>query len=353
MHGNLAEPDLRGLDTNRRAILMTEGGKSVWSYDPQKSAEELFDSVRQQIEAFNPEATHVFSFAVQTTQPQVTISNVPRPVDGPKTREAAVAGSFYPADAEELSRLVDQYLATDQPQTKTTCPAVMVPHAGLRYSGSIAGRVFSRVNVPDTVIVIGPKHTQSGVEWSVAPHEKWMIPGAEVASDPQLAQQLVDEIPGLQLDSAAHQGEHGIEVELPFLAKLNPQVKVVGIAIGAGTLQHCRQFAEGLVRVLRKQDQQPLLVISSDMNHFANDEENRRLDEVAMQALERLDPTDVFETVTGNGISMCGVRPAVMIMETLRQLGSLTKCERVAYETSGSVSGDKSRVVGYCGMLFS
>jgi AmmeMemoRadiSam system protein B len=88
------------------------------------------------------------------------------------------------------------------------------------------------------------------------------------------------------------------------------------------------------------------------MNHFATDEENRRLDEMALSALDGLDPEEVYETVTGNGISMCGLLPAVIVLETLRLLGNLRKAERVGYATTADVTGDSSRVVGYAGMLF-
>ena len=88
------------------------------------------------------------------------------------------------------------------------------------------------------------------------------------------------------------------------------------------------------------------------MNHYATDAENRRLDAIALEALDRLDPAGVYETVTDNQISMCGILPAVMVLETLRRLGRLTKSERVGYATSADVSGDTSRVVGYAGMMF-
>jgi AmmeMemoRadiSam system protein B len=126
---------------------------------------------------------------------------------------------------------------------------------------------------------------------------------------------------------------------------------VVGIAIGAGDLPRCRAFAKQLAEVLRREPSMPLLVISSDMNHFATDEENRRLDEMAIAAMQTLDAERLYETVMRHQISMCGVLPAVIVMETLRELGRLRKCERVAYATSADVSGDTSRVVGYAGML--
>jgi AmmeMemoRadiSam system protein B len=228
----------------------------------------------------------------------------------------------------------------------------MVPHAGLRYSGRIAAATLQRVQIPDTVIIICPKHTRMGVDWAVAPHQAWSLPAGQVASDPDLARRLAAEIPGLELDAAAHRAEHAIEVQLPLLARLNPGARVVGVAIGPSDFDQCRRFSEGLAAVVRELDPPPLLVISSDMNHYASDAENRRLDELALAALERVDPAGVYETVSDHHISMCGLLPAVIVLETLRQLGSLSKCRRVAYATSAEVSGDESRVVGYAGMLF-
>jgi AmmeMemoRadiSam system protein B len=227
----------------------------------------------------------------------------------------------------------------------------MVPHAGLIFSGAIAAKTLARAKIPSTVIVIGPKHTPHGVEWAVAPQATWSIPGANIASDPELARRLCEAIGGLELDAAAHAQEHGIEVELPFIARLAPQAKVVGIAIGGGDLARCRQFAAGLTNVIKSLPEPPLLVISSDMNHYASDAENRRLDEMALAAMETLDPAKLYETVTSKHISMCGMLPAVIVMETLRNLGQLKRSERVAYATSGDVNGDLSRVVGYAGML--
>ena len=88
------------------------------------------------------------------------------------------------------------------------------------------------------------------------------------------------------------------------------------------------------------------------MNHFATDAENRRLDALALAALERLDPAEVYNTVTEHNISMCGMLPAIIVLQTLRLLGCLNRAERLDYATSADVTGDTSRVVGYAGMLF-
>ncbi len=350
MHGTVGDPDLRGIDMRRRAVLVMERGRAGLVFDPARSPEEAVEEAAGQARVSEPAVAPVLSLEVNTTEPRVVVSTAPRPVAGPAVRPAGVAGAFYPREAAALSALVDEMLAGER--SAEPWPAAMVPHAGLRFSGHIAAAVLRRLAIPKTVIVIGPKHTSHGMEWAVAPHQQWALPGGAVASDPELARELAQAIPGLALDAAAHQQEHAIEVELPFLARLAPQVRVVGIAIGEGDLMACRRFAEGLAEVLRRREDRPLLLISSDMNHFAADAENRRLDEMALAALERLDPEEVYRTVRGNHISMCGLLPAVIVMETLQRLGGLGKAERVGYATSADVTGDRSRVVGYAGMLF-
>ena len=228
----------------------------------------------------------------------------------------------------------------------------LVPHAGLIYSGRIAADVLRRIEMPESIIVIGPKHTSLGVEWAVAPHKTWSLPGITVASDRELADQLCQAIDGLQLDAAAHQHEHAIEVELPWLARWAPDSRVVGIAIGNANFERCQQFAAGLATVLQDRLDRTLLIISSDMNHFANDAETRRVDALAIAAMEAIDPERLYRTVRDNQISMCGMLPACMVLECLRQLEHLNESQTVAYGTSADVSGDTSRVVGYAGMLF-
>ncbi len=330
---------------------MSEANKSAWVVDPAKSAEELLQAAAAECQTRQPELARITSLSVVATATPFSMANVPRAQKGGNTRPAAVAGMFYPDAVDELSRTVQELF--DQPKaTKQPWRAAMVPHAGLKYSGKIAAAVLDRIEVPETVIVIGPKHTRLGVEWAVAPHETWQLPGITVASDMELAQQLADSIPDLQLDAGAHMREHAIEVELPLLAHVAPNSRVVGIAIGPADWERCQQFAEGLASVLQQREERVLLVISSDMNHFANDAETRRLDEIALTALETLKPEEVFHKVRDNHISMCGMLPAVMVLDTLNRIEPLQKCERVGYATTADTTGDKERVVGYAGMLF-
>ncbi|HUY91561.1 MAG TPA: AmmeMemoRadiSam system radical SAM enzyme [Pirellulales bacterium] len=351
MHGALATPDLRGFDPRRRALLILEAAKSSLAFAADLAAGDLLRRAAEQVAFAEPEAASVFSLAAVANAAEVFVSHAPRPRAGATIRPAAMAGKFYPADRAALDALLDELLSGPA-CAAGPWRAAMAPHAGLRYSGRVAAETLRRIEIPETVIVLGPKHTPHGVEWAVAPHRAWSLPGGTLAADPELAQRLARAIPGLQLDAAAHAEEHAIEVELPFLHRLAPEARVVGIAIGGGSLARCRQFAAGLAECLRGERKPPLLLVSSDMNHFASDEENRRLDEIALAALETLDPERLYETVAGQHISMCGLLPAVIVLETLRRLGQLHRAERVAYSTSADATGDRRRVVGYAGMLF-
>ena len=350
MHATVESPDLRGIDAERRAVMVTESGRTAWHFQRDASAAELVQKASAAAKVGSSAAAQILSFAASSSASMISNTSVPVPQSGTAIRPAALAGKFYPADADALAKMVDDCLG-EIPGVKEDWPAIMVPHAGLRFSGRVAGQTLKRVTIPDTVLIIGPKHTGQGVEWAVAPHSTWQLPGSTMASDPEFAQLLAERIDGLELDAAAHAQEHSIEVELPLLARLAPSVKVVGITIGGGSLDRCLRFGQQLATVISGMPSPPLLIISSDMNHFATDEENRRLDEIALQAMESLDPALLFETVRANQISMCGVLPAVIVLETLKHLGQLGKTIRTAYATSADTTADKSRVVGYAGML--
>ncbi len=262
-----------------------------------------------------------------------------------------MAGTFYPEDPQQLARLVDDLLSVPPAEVRD-CSAVLLPHAGYHFSGRLAAATLAATRIPDTVIIIGPKHTNVGVDWAVAPHATWLLPGMAVHSDLALARWLAKSIPGLTLDANAHEREHAIEVELPLIARLAPRARVVGIVMGSGNWERCQAFASALAKVIRGMSKPPLLIISSDMNHFATDAENRELDALALTKLEQLDAQGLYHTVRDHHISMCGMLPAVVVLETLRQLGRLHDCRRIGYATSADATGDTSHVVGYAGLTF-
>ena len=349
MHGTVEQPELSGIDPAWRAVLVASGPKWSVSFDPKKMPEELLDEALRRLRLPDPSGSAVCSMAVVSTESQSAASNVPHPQAGALVRPAAVAGQFYPAAAADAEKMLDEML----PERPTPEPwaAAMVPHAGWIYSGRLAADVLSRLEFPERVIVISPKHRPVGAEWAVAPHETWSLPTGGVPSDPELARQLAEAVDGLELDAVAHAQEHSIEVQLPIIARLAPESRVVGIAIHGGGYKAIAKFADQLAHLLERLPSRPLLVISSDMNHFADDAKTRKLDRMALDAMEELDPEKLFNTVRHNEISMCGMLPAVLVMETLRRLDSLNTCEPVGYATSADTTGDPQRVVGYAGML--
>jgi AmmeMemoRadiSam system protein B len=200
--------------------------------------------------------------------------------------------------------------------------------------------------------VLCPQHRAGGARWAVAPQRRWSFPGGTLDSDQGLAGRLAAAIPGLELDATPHRQEHAIEVQLPLLARLAPAIRVVGITVGEAALPELLRFGVAMSVVLRDMPKRPLLVISSDMNHFADVGETRRLDGLALEAIATRDPEQVYETVRQNRISMCGMASCVVAMEALRWLGCLNRCEAVGRATSADAGGPVDRVVGYAGMLF-
>ncbi|MFM9963878.1 MAG: AmmeMemoRadiSam system radical SAM enzyme [Planctomycetaceae bacterium] len=350
MHGTIAEPDVSGIDSATRGVLVTERNKQGFVFDRRLSAEQLARDASQLAQVVAPEWAQLFSLRALSSCDRFTVEMTPKAAGGTDVRPAAVAGKFYPGDAAGVAAELDRMLGQGETE-RSKVSAAMVPHAGWRFSGKLAADVLKRIELPRTVIVIGPKHTANGLDWAVAPNRVWSFPGGQLNSDPELARALLAAIPGLQFDAAAHQQEHGIEVELPIIHRLAPQTKVVGICVSGATLQRCDDFARGLASVLEHFLDPPLLLISSDMNHYASDSETRRLDTLALAEFDRLDEDVLFETCQTNHISMCGLVPAVIVMKTLRKLGRLNQSIEVGYATSAAASGDTTRCVGYAGRL--
>jgi AmmeMemoRadiSam system protein B len=264
-----------------------------------------------------------------------------------------VAGKFYPAEDAARRAMVESLFKGSQP-IKRPVLAAMVPHAGLKYSGKIAAQVWRSLELDPqrSIIIVSPKHTGQGVNWAVCPQHAWgLSETTRLAGDFDLAQSLTQHVPALQLDAGAHAGEHGIEVQLPILEQVAPQAKVVGVAVHGGNWQEIQLAASQLANVIRSMEHPPLLIISSDMNHYADDSEGRRRDRLALNAMASCDPERLLTVCRENEISMCGVIPAALVMETLRQLGQAFHVEELSYATSADVSGDKSSVVGYAGVL--
>jgi AmmeMemoRadiSam system radical SAM enzyme/AmmeMemoRadiSam system protein B/AmmeMemoRadiSam system protein A len=350
MHGSCEAPQLQDVDPRHRALFVAQQGRWALAWNPKAGPEDLFREATALLRAPATARGAVFSLAVLSTSDRIAVTNTPEPRAGTDTRLPAAAGTFYPRDADEIRHTLDDWFA-HKPAAEPWA-AAMVPHAGWIYSGRLAADVFSRVKFPRQIIILAPRHRPDGAEWAVAPHRTWQLPGGCLDSDPDLARMLAESIPGLELDAAAHAHEHAIEVQLPLLARLAPDSRVVGITIHSGELDDLQRFGEQMAGALANLSERPLLVISSDMNHYASECETRRRDRMALEALAALDPRRLYRTVYDHRISMCGVMPAVVVLSALGRLNALNRCYEVGYTTSAAVSRDVQHCVGYAGLLF-
>lgn len=282
---------------------------------------------------------------------EVGFASTPVP---PGVRPAAVAGTFYPGNEVDMNKQLDAFFASKTESEPGPFRAIMLPHAGWPYCGDIIAETLQRVTIPNLVVVIGPKHRQEGANWSVSAAQKWQIPGARIPLDEEAADFLCSKVNLLRREDEAHRKEHGCEVLLPFLHRKNPELRIVPIAIGAADFDLLDELGDAL-RLLREERGGDLLfVISSDLNHFATEEENRRLDEMALAQLRAVDPKGLYDVCLENRISMCGMRPAVAVLKSLlNEEGQTCGVEITRYDTSARVTKDTSSVVGYAGALIS
>jgi AmmeMemoRadiSam system protein B len=262
-------------------------------------------------------------------------------------REPAVAGRFYPGDADGLRREVARLLGPAV--VARPALALVGPHAGYVYSGAILGQTWARVAVPPRVVLMCPNHTGRGVPRSLWPGGGWRLPTGVVPVDEALGEALVQRC-GARLDRAAHLHEHALEVHLPFALARQPDLRIAALCLAGLELEECREVGEGLAEVVRGSDEPVLLVASTDMSHYIPAAEAAVLDGMALACMQALDPEGLYRTVRGHRISMCGVLPTTVALFAARALGA-SEAELVRYGHSGERSGDHAKVVGYAGML--
>jgi AmmeMemoRadiSam system protein B len=328
----------------------------ITQFHPEKSVEEILQTSVRYLTLRDLDTADVISFAAASTSPEVLLASVSKPHQGEEVRQPAIAGAFYPADPKTLNAELNRMLASTDTSEKIAADAILIPHAGWQYSGKLAARTLKRVQMPPWAIIFAPQHRGGGAEWAVAPHQTWHLPGKDVEANLPLTDQMIQSVDFFEYDSAPHAQEHSIEVLLPILARFAPETKISAVAMSPSSWEIIRQGAAQFARFLQTLPVKPMLIVSSDMNHFANEETTRRIDHVALDAIYRAvaeqNPEYVLRTIYEQQISMCGVVPAVFVMETLRLLGRLDRVEEAGYTTSAEASGDSSRVVGYAGLVF-
>jgi AmmeMemoRadiSam system protein B len=263
-------------------------------------------------------------------------------------RKAYVAGYFYPERKEAL----EAELASRLNPAADKCPATAIisPHAGYIYSGNVAGAVYSSIVIPNKVILLGPSHRPISSCFALWRSGSWNTPLGSVPIDTDLSDCLLEKSSLISDDSHAHDQEHALEVQLPFLKYLNPLLTIVPIATTYfADFSDLQELGEAVAEAVRDSKESVLIVASTDMSHQEDQETARKKDYQAIDRIQKLDPAGLYETVRSQNISMCGYQATTAVLVASRALGA-QKADLIRYQTSGDVTGDYDSVVGYAGL---
>ena len=259
-------------------------------------------------------------------------------------RQPTVAGQFYTGSADLLRSDLAGIIPVVNQRKKVL--GIIAPHAGYMYSGAVAGKGYARIEIPSTVLIIGPNHHGAGAAVALYPDGEWLTPLGTVPINHRLNGLLRLHVPFVQSDSVAHQLEHSLEVQVPFIQYLCPDVSIAALCLGYGDYAAVKQIGDGIAAAIRAYGEEVLIVASSDMTHYESAESARRKDDQALERVLALDPEGLLRICRSEHITMCGVVPTAVMLVAAGELGA-KQAELVNYATSGDVTGDNHQVVGY------
>lgn len=288
-------------------------------------------------------------------------------------RPPAVAGHFYPDDPATLHGLVDDLLAEaaraspDDTRVARGLAGLLVPHAGLAYSGPVAAAAWRLLGTAvaaaePTVVLLGTNHAAAWLRgvgvWDGGP---WRTPLGDLAIDDDLLGETLALGPPFEADGRCHLGEHSIEVQLPFVRQVVPGARIVPLAVAAGTGPRAVEAGERLGRLVagrRARGESVVLAISTDMAHYPPASVAARVTGALLPYIAGLDPAGLAETEARvrvdepwTSCGMCGIEPAVLGLAALRAAGAKTGVP-LAAATSADSGGDPGRTVGYLAVAF-
>lgn len=283
-----------------------------------------------------------------------------------KVREPAVAGQFYTEDPVALQTEVLEMLDVELTKPDGTIRALISPHAGYVYSGRTAAKGFSllRGSSYDRILIIAPSHRVPLSGLATADYSAYRTPLGEIPVDLNAVQTILDYGQGIAHGmNGAHQGEHALEVQLPFLQEVLPDTPIVPLICGRMKMNFAEKIANCLLEFW---EPNTLWVISSDFTHFGNsfnyvpftdDIENnlKSLDMGAVEKILALDAQGFAEYIKQTGATICGAGPIEILLKTIEASGmaELVQTDLLECTNSGEISGDFAHCVGYSDIVFS
>jgi MEMO1 family protein len=267
-------------------------------------------------------------------------------------RTSAVAGTFYPAERGKLDIMLTGYLKKAKADfASQKAVGGVCPHAGYVYSGETAAITYVSLEGladAETIVVIGPNHTGQGSLISIS-LEDWDTPLGVALCDVPLAKKIQKNARLIDFDERAHLHEHSVEVQLPFIKKINPRAKVVCVCMMGQDLESAQDLGGALAKSL--DPKKHIVIASSDFSHYLPSDEAEKKDKKALEFIEDMDAPGFQKALEKYGWSVCGFGPISALMEYAKAKG-VKKAKTMRYANSGRASGDYLAVVGYASVLF-
>jgi AmmeMemoRadiSam system protein B len=263
-------------------------------------------------------------------------------------RRAAFAGSFYEANPNTIKKNFDLWFKQAViPQDIQKLYGVICPHAGLMYSGACAAYSYKLLSTFNfrTAIILHPSHRSNHFGFSVSPYDEYETPFGNLSLDSKLAE-FIEHKGAQKIDTTDHQNEHSMEVQLPFLAYINPEIKIVPVMLGNQSETVSLELAEILAEIVAAYPEEVGIVISTDLSHYYSAREAERKDKLLIEYLLKLDAEQFIEEIRNRKIEACGFGGVYTIINLAKKIAGSRMIE-LNYTHSGYVSNDFDQVVGY------
>jgi len=267
-------------------------------------------------------------------------------------RPPAVSGTFYPSDPTILSlQLQRMYEEWEPPIIREEIIGMVVPHAGYAYSGFTAAACYAqlRSQTLGTIIIISPSHREYFNGISIYDGDAYRTPLGIVEIHKSLRDKFTEEKGIISKSKLGHRAEHSIEVQLPFLQYFSTDIRIVPIVIGDQRSEYCTHLGKLIAK--HTANERCLLIASSDLSHMHNQETAQELDAKVCGAITNFSPMELLDLLTSGSAEACGGGPIVAVMTAALHLHA-TSAQVLHQCTSGTVTGDMSRVVGYLSAVF-
>lgn len=268
----------------------------------------------------------------------------------PKVRESVIAGTWYTGDPRKLRAEIESYLEEATVPSMDGLIGLVAPHAGYVYSGRIAAYAYKALEQHpfDRVLILAPSHRAHFQGGSIYNLGGFRTPLGVVPLDQEIVEAL-DTKPFFRFIPQAHDQEHSLEIQLPFLQVILKDFRLTPIIMGEQSFENCLQISNAIVEVCR--DKQVLLIASSDLSHFHSYDRAKVLDQHVFERISAFDPEGLSRDLSQGQCEACGGGPMMTVMLAARELGA-RQARVLHYANSGDVTGDHSRVVGYLSAAF-